>query len=254
MENIRDLKYSEMLSRDWRKTLIVGLGVLLLVLIFTVIQPFLYSATTSVLVIQKSGYVDVFSKHKGEEATANSMANLIGTSAFYEEMIKSGFDIDLSYFPSDEQKKREKWLDSFETEVPQGLSKLTVSVYHPNPNQAMQISQAVIMTLITKQQSYFQDANIELKMIDAPLVSKYPVKPDLALNLILGMLLGVVVGIGYTVATYNPDKDKLVEIIPAKTEGKADLNENNLEEIFEEETDENEEELKEIEDSLYPKQ
>jgi succinoglycan biosynthesis transport protein ExoP len=238
MENTNQITYREMLSRDWRKAVIVGLSVLLATLIFTLVQPFLFSATASVLVIQKAG-PEAYTTYRSAALYAGQLGAVLDSSEFFDKVMNAGFDIDKTYFPADEAKKREKWGKTVSYEVPSGSSELQITVYHTEPNQAMQISEAVLLTLISDKKEYLESEDVELKMLDAPLVSKYPVKPNVALNLILGVVLGFLIGIGSAIATFRPVLVSAVSPVVPENPGK---------ETIEEDTDENEEELMEDEE------
>lgn len=242
MENTDQITYREMLSRDWRKAVIVGLSVLLVTLIFTLVQPFLFSATASVLVIQKAG-PEAYTTYRSAALYAGQLGAVLDSSEFFDKVMSAGFDIDKSYFPTDEAKKREKWGKTVSYEVPSGSSELRITVYHTEPNQAMQISEAVLLTLISDKKEYLESEDVELKMLNTPLVSKYPVKPNVALNLVLGVVLGFLIGIGATIATYRPVLINAASVPEAPKAPEADM----------EDTDENEEEFmedEELEDDL----
>lgn len=213
MENIRSINHWHIIKRDWRKLLVVTLAVVLLALVFSLVQPFLYRATESILVLQKSSFsIDAYSASKSEERIANKLAQVVYSSTFLNQLLSSGFDIDKSYFPTDEFKRREKWQKTVETEVPAGLSKLQVSVYHTDPNQALQLSQAIAYVLTTDKQDYIGIEDVDLKVLDTSLVSKYPVRPNIFLNIVLGLILGLILGAIFVIITYNPDQDKLLAI------------------------------------------
>ena len=217
MENVRPINHLDIIKRDWRKVLIVTLIVVLIALVFSLVQSFLYRSTVSILVLQKSSFsIDAYSASKSEERIANKLAQVVYSSSFLKEVLNSGFYIDKEYFPTDELKKRNKWSKTVEAEVPAGLSKLTFSIYHTDPNQALQISQAIAYTLTTEKREYIGIEDVDLKVLDTPLVSKYPVRPNILVNMILGVLFGLVLGLAYVVLTYNPDRDKLLTMSPRK--------------------------------------
>jgi capsular polysaccharide biosynthesis protein len=213
MENVRPIHYGEIIKRDWRAVLVVTLVTILLAFIITLLQPFLYSSTVSVLVLQKSGFsIDAYSASKSEERIANKLAQVIYASSFLDKVLNSGFAIDRSYFQNDEQKKRDQWGKMVETSVPIGLSKLQVTVYHKDPNQAVQIAQAIAFILTSEKREYIGIDDVDLKVLDTPLASKYPVKPNIFLNIGLGVFLGVIMGVVYVIVTYNPRRDKFVDM------------------------------------------
>lgn len=213
MENIKPINHYHIVKRDWRKALVVTLVVVLLALLFSLVQPFLYQATVSILVLQKSSFsIDAYSASKSEERIANKLGQVVYSSSFLSQVLNSGFDIDKKYFPTDELSRREKWAKMVETDVPAGLSKLKISVYHTDPDQAMQISQAVAYVLTTDKKDYIGIDDVDLKVLDSPLVSRYPVRPNIILNVLLGLIVGAILGAVFVIVTYNPNDDKLFEI------------------------------------------
>jgi capsular polysaccharide biosynthesis protein len=213
MENLRPINHLDILKRDWRKVLIITLVIVLLALIVSLVQPFLYQASVSVLVVQKSSFsIDAYSASKSEERIANKLAQVVHSSSFQKSVFKSGFDIDETYFPGDELKLRKQWSQTVEPEVVAGLSKLKISVFHPDPNQALQISQAVAYTLTAEKQTYIGIEDVDLKVIDTPLVSKYPVKPNIVINIFLGLVLGLLLGVAYVILFYRPERDRLMQM------------------------------------------
>lgn len=213
MENVRPIQYGEIVRRDWRTVLVVALITVLLAFVVTLIQPFLYGSTVSVLVLQKSGFsIDAYSASKSEERIASKLAQVVYASSFLDKVLNSGFAINRGYFQTDEQKKRDQWGKMIETSVPAGLSKLEVTVYHKDPNQAVQIAQAIAFTLTAEKSQYIGIEDVDLRVLDTPLASKYPVKPNIILNLGLGIVIGIILGVTYVIVTYNPEKDKLINI------------------------------------------
>ena len=213
MENVRPINHLKILTREWRKILIVALIVVFVSLVYSLVQPFLYRATVSILVLQKSSFsIDAYSASKSEERIANKLAQVVYSSSFLKNVLTSGYYINEDYFPVDEYQRRKKWSETVEAGVPAGLSKLTFSIYHTDPNQALQIAQEIAYTLTGDKQEYIGIEDVDLKILDTPLVSKYPVRPNILVNILLGILLGVILGIAYVVLTYDSQKDKLFAI------------------------------------------
>jgi capsular polysaccharide biosynthesis protein len=212
MQNIRHLSLSEVFTREWKKALLAFLIVVLLGVVVTLVQPFLYKATVSILVIQKSGFsIDAYSASKSEERVANKLAQVVYSSSFLEKVLSSDSGIDKSYFPSDELKRRKKWGQTVNTDVPLGLSRLDVFIYHTDSAQALKIGQAIGNLLSYNEREFIGIADIDLKLLDNPIVSRYPAKPDIVLNFGASIILGAVLAFLFVVLTYNPEKDKLFE-------------------------------------------
>ena len=213
MENVRNISHAEIVKRDWRKILVVALFIVLLSMVFTLVRPFLYRGTVSIFVVQKSSFsIDAYSASKSEERIANKLAQVILSSSFLDKVVNAGFDVDKSYFPADERKKRDKWAKTVETSVPAGLSKLEINVYHSDPNQALQIANAIAYVLTVGKRDFIGIEDVDLKVLDSPLVSKYPVRPNVIFNLGLGIIVGLILGVAFVIASYDPRRDKLFGI------------------------------------------
>jgi len=211
MNDFQPINHAEIIKREWRKVLVVNMVVLLLGLVITLVRPFEYRAESSVYVVQKSSFsIDAYSASKSEERIASKLGQILYSSSFFEEILTSGYDIEKDYFPEDEYKKRKKWEKTVETKVPGGLSKLEIFVYHPDPRQAMQISQAITYTLTHNKEEFIGISDVDLKVLDSPLVSKYPVRPNVLLNLILALVIGGALGIAFVLLTYDPREDELL--------------------------------------------
>ena len=202
--------YFEVIKREWRKILVVTLLVILVVLVVTLIQPFKYRAGVSVFVVQKSSFsIDAYSASKSEERIANRLSQIIYSSSFLDRVLYSGFNVDQEYFPKDELKRRKLWQDTVSTSVPAGFSKIDISVFHQEPDQALQLSNAISFVLTSQKQEFIGIEDVDLKVLDTPLVSKYPVKPNVAVNLLVGIIIGIALGIAFVILTYDPNKNRL---------------------------------------------
>jgi len=213
MENIRPISYTEIIKRDWRKGFVVVLIVVLVALIATLIMPFKFGSAVSILVNQKSGFsIDAYSASKSEERVANKLAQVVYTSSFLDKVLQYDTDIDRGYFPSDERKRRSEWKSTIDADVPVGLGQLNLTIYHIDPAQAYLISDAAAKVLIRDRSEFIGIGDVELKILEYPLVSKYPVKPNVFLNFALSLVVGVILAFAYIVLVYNPEQDKLFKI------------------------------------------
>lgn len=197
--------YPRLIKHEWRKLLVITLIVFLAAVVLTIVQPFEYRATTSILVMQKSSFsIDAYSASKSEERIAQKLGQVVYSSSFMEQVLNSSYNIDRAYFPTDELKRRKKWDKTIVTGAPAGLSKLDISIYHTDPNQAMLISAAVSRVLTVQKNDYLGIGDVDLRVLDAPLVSKYPVRPNIILNVLLGIIVGLILGVAYVIVTHSP--------------------------------------------------
>lgn len=190
-----------------RKKTVIGITILTVLLIFilTIIQPLRYSSTIGVHIIQKtSPAVDVFSALKSAERISTELAVLIYTPAFYDRVMAAGFNIDKNSFSPVERVKRKQWKNMIDTQVVYGTGILRVVVYHQDQKQATEIARAITYVLTTQAREFTAAQDVEIKMIETPLVSRWPVKPNILLNLAIGVILGLALGIGIAVLSSRP--------------------------------------------------
>lgn len=212
--------YLKILKKKWKLWGGIASTVLVLAAFFTLLKPFEYSAAMKFLVWQKGlSYLDPLAQARATERTSKSLGALIKTQVFMEEVLNSGFLIDLD-LPYDEAKKRKIWENKIETQVDQDTGILKVTVYDTHPHQAQILAQA-IGEILTKKISYFYPGEeLTIKMVEEPLTSKYPTRPNLVLNLGGALVFGVLAGISYTLISAKELKLPRIEPSPIKTEEK----------------------------------
>jgi capsular polysaccharide biosynthesis protein len=109
----------------------------------------------------------------------------------------SDFNIDENYFPTDSKKKRSAWEDAVTISVTRGTGLLTITAYNTDVVQAEQIATAVAHVLTAEGWTYTSGGNITVKVVDEPLNSNWPVRPNILVNAFSGFILGALAGIGY---------------------------------------------------------
>lgn len=182
------------LRRSW-KTLL-GFAALGLVVsgMATFVQPLRYGATARLLVIQRTSYgVDPFTAVKSAERVAENLAQVISTTDFFIKVIEQDATINTNYFSSRADVARRQWRRMARTSVAPGTGLLAVTVLHPDTVEATKISKAVAEVLTSRGREYI-GGDIEIKLVDAPIASRFPVAPNIPVNLASGLVLGLLVG------------------------------------------------------------
>lgn len=165
--------------------------------VLSFLRPLEYSSKTRLLITQDLGVVDAYTASRSAESIANQLASNIPTTDFYDAVLATSFDIDKSYFPTDEIKKRKKWADAVATSVSHSMGFLTITAYHPDVEQADLIAQAVSSVLVEDGLKYVSGSGITIKVVDQTLNSRWPVRPNVLLNAFSGLILGGLFGVGY---------------------------------------------------------
>jgi|GEM_PF-480631 len=200
--------YHQLMRRRWSTVALITLVFVVLSLAVTLAQPFRYESEVKILVIQKSAIsIDAYSASKSAERIGNNLSQIIYSSSFFNKVLSSGFAVNSSYFVAEEEKRREQWHQMIDASVPAGTTILDVKVYHQDRDQATIVAQAIAYVLGRQTSEYIGVADVELKVVDAPLTSKYPVKPNLILNIGLGLVLGFLIAMAYLVITYSDEHE-----------------------------------------------
>jgi capsular polysaccharide biosynthesis protein len=162
--------------------------------VFTALQPFNYLAKTRLIVVQNfDKQMDPYSIAKANQYTSVVLVNIISSSSFYDSVIDSKFNINKDYFADSAKSETEKWNEVVSTGAIDDTGIITVQVLHAEKYQAEEIARAVMKILNERYRDYYKAMqDIEIKVLDKVSVSNFPVKPNVAMNLILGMVFGIV--------------------------------------------------------------
>jgi capsular polysaccharide biosynthesis protein len=167
----------------------------------TLFQPFEYRSTFSVLVIEKGNTQDAFTAAKSAERLSLSLGQIIYTTSFYDKVMQSEFIPANVTFPSDDQQRRDEWKRRIETRVMPDIGQMKISVYDRDAASATALANALAMVLSEQGTEYLGGSDgVTLKVVDYPLTSKRPARPNIPMNLAAGLLLGSGAAVGYLTA------------------------------------------------------
>ncbi|OGF20899.1 hypothetical protein A2Y83_02635 [Candidatus Falkowbacteria bacterium RBG_13_39_14] len=83
---------------------------------------------------------------------------------------------------------------------------LEIGIYHEDGSQAEQIANAATYILRTKHNLYHGAGDkVSVKIIDKPITTNWPAKPNIIVNLILAVIFGLIMGVAFIY--YYPDYD-----------------------------------------------
>lgn len=175
-----------------------GLLGLILALIVSFVQPLKYSSTVRLLILQNVGSgVDAYTASRSEERIADNLSTLIYTSTFFDQVMNAGFDIDQTIFSVDPTRQRKEWGRTVKATVTRGSGLLSVTAYHQDVDQAEQLVRAIAFVLTDRVGEYTSGGNVSVRLVDEPLNSRWPVKPNVLVNLLSGFVLGGFVGVTF---------------------------------------------------------
>ncbi len=191
-----------LLERHWKTVVASGLITAVLAAGLSFVRPLEYSSTMRLLIIQKAGLtLDPYTAIRSAERIADNLSQVIYTSVFYDKVtaVGAGFDIDKAYFKTDASKLRTQWSRMVKTEVSHESGFLKVIVYHRDKEQASEIARAIAFVLTTEGNKYIGGRDLEIQLVDTPIQSRFPVRPNVPLNAFLGVLVGVILSSLYLV-------------------------------------------------------
>lgn len=193
--------------------ILVGIGV-------SLFQPMEYRSGFSILVIEKQPSLDGYAAAKAAERLTTSLGEVLGTATFIEQVHDQVKDTalanDETIFPSDEQKRREEWKRDVTAQVLPSVGMLKIAVYHHDRTAANDLATAVAKVLVDQGPTYLGGQNIVLNVVDAPLTSKRPVRPNYLVNALAAMAVGFGVAFGFHALrfTFASRANETLEAVP----------------------------------------
>jgi capsular polysaccharide biosynthesis protein len=189
------------LLNGWVSIVLSGVIGTALAILLSFLRPLEYSSTTRILITQELGAVDAYTASRSAERIADDLASIVYTSTFFTKVLSSGYDVDESYFSDDEIKRRDQWEKAVSASVSRSSGLLSITAYHTDIEQAEELATAVAYVLTTEGWTYTSGGSITVQVVDEPLNSRYPVRPNLLINGFSGLVLGLLGGAGYLLIT-----------------------------------------------------
>ena len=187
----------EHILRERAAIIKIAVAVMVVAVATSFIQPLKYASVSQFLIIERGAFsADPYTSIRSSERIGDHLSRIIHTADFLEKVRGSGYAIGTNVFPNDERRTRKLWGKMVETEVARGTGLLTVTVFYQDKNQAIEISRAIAAVLTTRAPEYI-GGDIGVKLVDPPLASRFPVKPNILANALSGLVLGLILGIIY---------------------------------------------------------
>lgn len=186
-------QYLQILRHNYGLVILVTILFIASAFFLTALRPLNYSATTEIMIIQKQlTETDSYLATKSAERIATNLSQVLYSSSFFDKVKNSGY-VDLSAFNEmDEKTKREAWEEMVSAQVIPETGIMQITAYDPKKEQAATLAGAVAKVLEEQGSEYHGGGeNIQIKEINTPLTSDFPVKPNLLINLLLGMVFGL---------------------------------------------------------------
>jgi len=188
-----------LMKKEWK--FITNVAFITAAITFTVsaFLPARYRASISVLVIQKqaTSKVDAFSAAKSAEYLSNILSKIIYTEAFLKDVESAPYGIKFTKNKSTEERK-EEWKREVKVKKLNNTGIIEVDIFNRTPQQAEKIARAIAWAYSVRGHKYHGGGDrVKIELIDGPITSKVPVKPNLILNTLLGLLVGMLGTMAY---------------------------------------------------------
>jgi len=213
-----------------RKKLVVGVFVLAFFVLgvgLTLTQPLKYSSSLRLLVVQDASSVagDPYTLARSNEYLSDVLSKVTYSTSFYGRVMSAGFNIDKTYFGNTTKKISKNWNKTIEVKKINNTGIISVTAYHPKQDQAEKIARGVGYILITQNSNYHGLGDkVSLKLLDEPINSTWPVKPNLLLNAVLSLFLGLVFSLIYIYLVGEEPMEPIMEVNPQSDDWKNELN------------------------------
>ncbi len=237
-------QFWQILSRKKQTIFSIMLIAIVIVLVVTILSPIKYGAQSRVLVMQEGRSMDAYTLSRTNEYLGNLFSQIIYSSSFFNLVANNNnYQVDNNYFGSQQSEQLKTWRKTVNTRSYGDTGIIEINVYHTNPEQARQIALAVNDTLTTHGYKYSGNENIKINVIDQPLVSERPVKPNIPYTVAITIIGSFVLALifiyifperKYDLSLFGKGKKR------KEKKKEVENNDNfNVEEIKEEEPEEN---------------
>ncbi len=217
-----DLIFRQLPIRQFIRVL--ALAVLIMVLVgtlVTLIQPKKFRSSVELLVLETQTQGDVYATIRSAEKLNATLAQLTQTTSFTEAVL-AGAGVSRGLFPTDPNKLKKEWKKTVQARVIPDTGLLHIDVYHQYPSQAIVIAESVSRVIAQNAAGYTGSNNVAVTVVDGPVTSRRFVKPNIALNLVTSVLLGLFLSLGYLLLTVNGEAAVVATTVTSRVRGEAE--------------------------------
>jgi len=134
--------------------------------------------------------VDPYTQAKAAERIGENLAQVVKTADFYGKVMESNGNFDrVRWQEMSERARRKEWQKDVQAEVTYGSGLLKITGYGRSQDDATAFTEAVTQTIATRGWEYV-GGDVIIKIVNNPLVSRLPARPNFLLNTLVGFVLG----------------------------------------------------------------
>ena len=194
-----NLNFFEKLQLYKMRILAITLTVTALALVISFLQPLKYRSTLRLLVVQEGAQAtDAYTLMRSNEYLGKLLANVTYSTSFAEKVFANSGGVDRSYFGNTPRKLATTWTQALDVKNLSETGSIEINAYHTNRDQAELLARAIGSNLIASNGEYHGLGDqVKIKVLDEPITTNWPVKPNVLVNLCLGLAAGLAVGVAY---------------------------------------------------------
>lgn len=168
----------------------------------TLTQPFEYRSSFSLLIVEQNGSLDGFAAAKSAERLTTSLSQIMYTTSFYDQVLEkyemSGKSDGDLLFSNSETERRKEWKRRVETHAMPEVGLLKISVYDRDRAHADQLASTLALVLVEHGAQYLSGGqSVSLRIVDSPLTSERPARPNIAYNAIIAVFVSMGLSIAW---------------------------------------------------------
>lgn len=219
------MNYLQTIKSNWQTITLVTLSVVVLSLVLSIVQPLQYRSRVEFLIIQKQTLtLDAYAAARASEKLANNLATVIKTKSFFGNVMTTNFDVKRSNFPAEEKELRTAWQKKLKSTVSPETSLLRVDVFDKDKKEADKIASAIGYVLVNESADYHGGGqDVVIKVVNEPLASDYPVKPNIILNTLTGLVVGLILSLGWVFYRTHQEVKKLITEVEKVEKNKTEI-------------------------------
>lgn len=203
---------SALISAHWRFILGIGFLVAVISMGVSLLWPLEYQAQARVLItpsVSSQGEIfDQFTALKSAEQMGKTLTQVTHTTLFQNRVIQAPYDIQAGRFEKDPRKRRKEWAKKVSAEMIPGSGVLVLSVFDEDVYRAEQLAQAVAEVLVMTGAEYLP-GRVDIRIVDPPIVSRFPMRPNVLLRALVGLVFGVIIAMVYALSMpHNKQHDE----------------------------------------------
>jgi len=166
--------------------------------VLTAFQKMEYSSMAKVLVIQNQQMqMDAYIASKSSEAITKNLSDAILSSSFRSKVIEKYPDTPFVFYASEKQ-KRNYWKKQIDVKIIPNTSILEIKTYNESSFDSEKFLNNIVSTLFETHHDYHGAADlIKLQIIDNPVTSNYPVRPNWFVNIFMSLILAIFFNISF---------------------------------------------------------